>query len=246
MAKPSFIELSDGPPIPILYEDRSILAIDKPPGWMLVPFSWQRTSRNLQAALVSSIAAGDFWARSRNLKFLRYVHRLDAETSGVLLFAKSHGAAEGYSQLFESRRMEKVYLAVVEGVPRVSEWTSTEPLGQVPGQPGRMRGDARLGKEALTRFKVLMSKGVQTLVEARPETGRTHQIRVHLACAGHPVARDYLYGKPRTEREESIGLRAIELRYQDPFTRRPVSIRAPTEGFLREYGFDLPAGYGKV
>ena len=58
--------------IPILYEDRSVLIIDKPPGWLLVPFSWQRTGRNLQAALTSSIAAGDFWARSRNLKFLKY------------------------------------------------------------------------------------------------------------------------------------------------------------------------------
>src|SRR5213593_2394252 len=96
MGKPNFIELSKGDLIPILYEDRSILAIDKPAGWMLVPVSWQKTKRNLQAALLSSIAAGHFWARSRNIKFFRHVHRLDAETSGILLFAKSMGALDAF------------------------------------------------------------------------------------------------------------------------------------------------------
>jgi RluA family pseudouridine synthase len=246
VAKTDAIELRDGRTIPILYEDRSVLAIDKPPGWMLVPFSWQRTARNLQAALTSSIAARDFWARSRNLKFLRYVHRLDAETSGVLLMAKSPGAVEGYGRMFESRRMEKVYLAVVAGVPRENEWVCTLSLAPMPGHPGRMRVDPRQGKDALTRFKVLSATESTALVEARPETGRTHQIRVHLASAGCPVAKDFVYGKPGTERGESIGLRAVRLSYQDPFTRRKVCIRAPVEAFLREYGFDLAPNYDKV
>ena len=122
MAKPDFIELPDCEPIPILYEDRSVLAIDKPRGWMLVPVSG-RTPRNLQAAIDSSIAARDFWAKSRGLKFLRHVHRLDADTSGVLLFAESPGAVKRFSDLFEDRKMEKTYLAVVVGVPRQNEWT---------------------------------------------------------------------------------------------------------------------------
>src|SRR5215472_6028108 len=113
MPRPNYIEFPTGDCIPILYEDRSVMAIDKPRGWMLVPFSWQKTAHNLQAALTSSIAAGDFWARSRNLKFLRFVHRLDAETTGILLLAKSQGAVASYGTLFESREMEKVYLAVV-------------------------------------------------------------------------------------------------------------------------------------
>src|SRR5436190_19161615 len=100
MAKPAQIELPDGISIPIVYEDRSVLAIDKPAGWLLVPNSWERTARNLQLAIESSITAGDFWAQSRNLKFLRFVHRLDAETSGILLFAKSPGAMPVYSRLF--------------------------------------------------------------------------------------------------------------------------------------------------
>ena len=105
--KTPYLELGSGERIPILYEDRSVIAIDKPAGWMLVPTTWQRTQRNLQTAIVSSIAAGHFWARSRGLKFLRYIHRLDAETTGVLLFGKTPGAVRSYGELFESRDMEK-------------------------------------------------------------------------------------------------------------------------------------------
>src|SRR6476659_2442701 len=123
MAKPDHMELPTGDRIPILYEDRAVMAIDKPRGWMLVPFSWQRTSRNLQAALISSISARDFWARSRGLRFLRFVHRLDADTTGILLCGKSPGAVKTYGELFESRKMEKKYLAVVHGTPKQKEWT---------------------------------------------------------------------------------------------------------------------------
>jgi len=101
MAKPKAIELADGTSIPILYEDRSVLAIDKPAGWLLAPDFWDKTGRNLQLALQSSIQAGDFWARSRNLKFLRFVHRLDEDTTGVLLLVKSVGAVPAYSALFD-------------------------------------------------------------------------------------------------------------------------------------------------
>ena len=118
MARPNTIELPDCEPIPILYEDRSVMAVDKPRSWMLLPVSWQNTARNLQAAINSSIAARDFWARSRGLKFLRYIHRLDADTSGVLLFSKSPGALESFGEMFEGRRMEKNYLAVVAVEPR--------------------------------------------------------------------------------------------------------------------------------
>src|SRR5262245_48829608 len=182
MAKPNCIALPGVAPIPILYEDRSVMAIDKPRGWMLVPHSWQRTQRNLQAAIVSSIGAGDFWARSRGLKFLKFVHRLDADTTGILLFAKSLGAVETISALFESRQMQKTYLAVVTGTPKQDTWTCRLKLGPVSGQIGRVQVDERNGKEAETEFRVLQRKadGSRSLVEARPFTGRTHQIRVHL------------------------------------------------------------------
>ena len=258
MAKPTFIELDEGKitqRIPIIYEDRSALAVDKPAGWMLVPFSWQNTNRNLMAALTSSIAAGDFWARSRNLKFLRNVHRLDADTTGILLFAKSMGAVDAYTELFESRRMEKTYLAVVRGTPKQTEWTCSLPLAPDPRQIGKMKVDARDGKDAETHFRILQTRaGVKeelTLVEARPVTGRTHQIRVHLAAAGHPVLGDTLYGgaesKPATDRRlyrpnqrnvtEPLALRSVYLAYRDPFQKRRVEICAPTEEFLTQFGF---------
>jgi RluA family pseudouridine synthase len=240
MPKPDHIELPTGEKISILYEDRSVLAIDKPRGWMLVPFSWQRTGWNLQAALTSSIAAKDFWARSRSLKYLRFVHRLDADTSGVLLLAKNPGALNTFGAMFESRKMEKVYLAVVRGLPQPGEWTCRLKLAPEPKAVGRMKVDARHGKEAETHFRVLQSKEGTTLVEAHPVTGRTHQIRVHLAESGYPVVGDPLYGRRPGKEECELGLRAVGLSYVDPFVRRRVEIRAPLEGFVREYGFDIP------
>jgi RluA family pseudouridine synthase len=236
MGKTNFIELPDCEPIPILYEDRSIIAIDKPRGWMLLPVSWQNTGHNLQAAINSSIAARDFWARSRGIKFLRYVHRLDGDTSGILLFARSPGAVETYSDLFESRKMEKTYLAIADGKPREVEWTCRLKLAPDPRRIGSMKVDARNGKETETQFRVLQKKEQLTLVEARPFTGRTHQIRVHLAEAGCPVVSDELYGHEDDRLE--LGLRAVRLAYADPFTRRRVDIQAPTENFLKGYGFN--------
>ena len=245
MSKPGHIELGDGTLIPILYEDRSVIAIDKPTGWMLVPHSWQKTNRNLQAAVVSSLAAGDFWARSRGIKFLRHVHRLDAETSGVLLFARSLGAVQTYGRLFESRKMEKRYLVVAKGTPKQAEWTCREPIGPDLRQIGRMRADRREGKDAETHFKLLQAGANTSLLEARPVTGRTHQIRVHLLASGHPVVGDELYdmaagqtgGRPKAGRQPSLGLRAVSLSYTDPFGKRRVVIEAPTAEFLREFGF---------
>lgn len=239
MPPPPFIELGRGRDrvrLDILHEDRAALALDKPPGWMLVPFTWQRTGRNLQAALQSSIGAGDFWARARRLRFLRYVHRLDADTSGVLLFGKSPGAVESLGALFESRDMAKRYLAVVAGRPAADEWTCRLSLEKDPADVTRMRVDAR-GKEAETSFRVLAQRPGAALVEARPLTGRTHQIRVHLAAEGLPIVGDELYGRPA---REGLGLRAVELAYACPFTRRPVCINAPEEEFRRRFGFPPP------
>jgi len=252
VARTPYIELGTGrhtTRLNILYEDRSVMAIDKPSGWLLVPHSWQRTSRNLAAAITSSIAHGDFWARSRNLKFLRHVHRLDGDTSGILLMAKSLGAVNNYGDLFESRRMAKTYLAVVHGCPKAAEWVCRASLGPDPRQIGRVVVDEKGGKEAETAFRVVAAAGQWSVIEARPHTGRTHQIRVHLLAAGHAVVGDELYGPDagaageigRRERAEyPLGLRAVGLEYADPFTGRPIRIAAPTEAFLGAFGLELP------
>ena len=247
MAKPDEIQLSDGTRIPILYEDRAVFAIDKPAGWLLAPESWDQTTRNLHLALMSSIKGADFWARSRRLKFLRFVHRLDAETSGVLLLVKNPGAVPAYSRLFQTRRVEKVYLAVVRGVPKLQNWDCRLKIAPHPGEAGRMKADSRRGKEALTQFRVLQAGEGTALIEARPLTGRTHQIRVHLAESGHPVLGDTLYDpvsanpQPATRNPQpqpaSLALRAIALAYPDPFQKRTVRIEAPREEFCARFGF---------
>ncbi len=238
MAKPNFIELPGCDLIPIIYEDRSVLAIDKSRGWMLVPDSWRKTNWTLQTAIDSSIRADDFWAKSRNLNYLRHIHRLDADTSGVLLFAKSEGAMRAMSDMFESRRMEKTYLAVVEGKPRQPEWTCELPIGPDPAKFGRMRVDeSPEGKDAETHFKVLLNNERFTLIEASPLTGRTHQIRLHLAESGCPIMCDELYG--HVEKGFRLGLRAVRLAYKDTFTRKPLNIIAPAGNFLKEFDFTL-------
>jgi RluA family pseudouridine synthase len=236
VARPNAIQLGDDVTIPILFEDRSVIAIDKPVGWMLVPYSWDRTARNLQLAISSSILGGEFWARSRNLKFLKYVHRLDADTSGVLLFAKSQGAVNTFGDLFESRRMKKRYLAVARGEAKEDKWTCEVKLGPDPKEHGRHRVDPR-GKDAETHFKVLDRRNGLSLIEAQPVTGRTHQIRIHLASAGLPIVGDTMYGTPedRARKTALMGLRAVALEYTDPFTRRPIKITAPTEQFVAQF-----------
>jgi 23S rRNA pseudouridine1911/1915/1917 synthase len=235
--KPSYIELPDETRIPILYEDRSVLALDKPAGWFMGPDDWEQTGRNLPPALQSSLNAGDYWARSRNLRFLRYVHRLDAGTSGILLFAKSPGAMEPYSRLFADRVVKKTYLAVTDGIPRVAEWTRKDKLGPDEREPGRHRIDPENGKPAQTDFRVLQAGRHTALVEAKPYTGRTHQIRLHLAAGNCPVQGDDMYGTPHPQ---GLALRAVGLEYIDPFTRRPVRINAPAGDFCRSHGFKPP------
>ncbi|MCX8156741.1 MAG: RluA family pseudouridine synthase [Verrucomicrobiae bacterium] len=227
--------------IPIVHEDRQCLVMDKPAGWLLAPAHWNRTSRNLTAALMAAIQAGAPWARARQLKFLRFVHRLDAETTGLVLMVKQRALVDAYTHLFEHRLVHKVYLAVVNRPPPQPEWVATQKIAPVPGRPGLMRVDEKRGKPAETHFRVLAGHPHLTLVEARPLTGRTHQIRLHLAAAGCPVTGDELYGgqppTPAARERFPLALRATHLAFEQPHTRQPVRVTADTKAFLAAFGF---------
>lgn len=238
MGKPKHIELGGGLEVPILYEDSAILAIDKPAHWMLAPDSWDRTGRNLHLAILNEIKAGAYWARSRNLKFLRYIHRLDAETTGVLLLAKSAGGLREFSRLFESGRTQKKYLAVVSDFPKQESWTCDLNIDEEPGEPGRMRVSRTQGKEALTNFRVLQTHKYGALIEATPATGRTHQIRLHLAASGSPVVGDFLYGHTDSpDPAWPLALRAWRIALPDPFRNRQIHIEANSAEFMKTFGF---------
>jgi 23S rRNA-/tRNA-specific pseudouridylate synthase len=138
--------------------------------------------------------------------------------------------------MFETRRMEKTYLAVTAVEPKQAEWTCSLPLAPDPKRIARMIVDEREGKGSETHFRVLEKIPGLTLIECRPVTGRTHQIRVHLAESGCPIVSDELYGRQTGKLE--FGLRAVRLAYTDPFTKKRVEIDAPFTRFLKEYGFN--------
>lgn len=175
--------------IGVLYEDDALIAIDKPAGVVVHGASGDGGP---------SVAAWfvEHWpAAARAFDVLRpgIVHRLDKDTSGVLLLAKTPIAQGAFSAAFASRQTQKTYVAVCDGVPARPRALIDAPLGRHPGDRTRM-AIARQGREARTEYEVIASGGGRSLLVVRPETGRTHQIRVHLAAVGVPVALDRVYG----------------------------------------------------
>lgn len=180
----------------MLYEDDSLLALDKPSGLLTSPDRYDPTRPNLMKLLHAGIAAQKPWARERNLTYLSNAHRLDFETSGIILLAKSKPMLVALADLFGSEQPAKQYVALASGVPPAESFDVDAPLGPHPVKLGLMRVDRKGGKKSKTRFQVLenFDRFGYVLLKCEPLTGRTHQIRVHAADAGVKIVGDRLYG----------------------------------------------------
>jgi RluA family pseudouridine synthase len=197
----------------VLHADEQILVADKPAGMAAVPGGWEKDDPSLLKQLEAEY--GRLWI----------VHRLDKVTSGVIVFARTAEAHRTLSLLFETRAVHKAYHAILCGVPVWDEYTCRLPLLVDVGHNHRTAVNRKSGQAALTRLRVRERFAAYALVEASPETGRTHQIRAHLSALGFPILADRLYRAPATELIERPALHAysLELEYGD----RPFSFTAP-------------------
>ncbi|WP_295627920.1 pseudouridine synthase [uncultured Intestinimonas sp.] len=215
-------------PFPVLYEDAALLAVDKPAG--LLSMGSDREKKRTAYRLAS-----DYVKAREPGKRLFIVHRLDRDTSGVLLFAKDEGLKRRLQENWDRLVTRRAYVAVVEGAPPREEGEVRSFLRETgthlvySGAPGR---DAR---EAVTRYRVLARSRGFSLVEVELDTGRKNQIRVHMKDLGCPVAGDRQYGA-QSDPMGRLGLHAHALALTDPRSRRPLVLQAPwPEPFRRMF-----------
>ena len=234
-------------PLRVLFEDASIAVLDKPPGMSVHPGAGER-SGTLANAL--AYRYGELSSLQGPLR-PGIVHRLDKDTSGVILVAKSDEAHQALAAQFKARTVHKTYLAVVQGVLDFDADLVSLPLGRHPTRPERIavRHDSR-GRASETYYEVRERFPRHTLVEVHPRTGRTHQIRVHMAALGHPIVADRVYGRHDRVLREVIGrqaLHAFRLEIRHPATGETMTFEAPLPEdverllrFLREGGAAAP------
>jgi 23S rRNA pseudouridine1911/1915/1917 synthase len=221
-------------PLKIVYEDSDLLVVDKPAGLPVHPAPGHpaHTLVNAVLAHLPALAEGDASLRPG------IVHRLDKDTSGLIIVAKNRPAHENLSDQFKSRSVSKSYTVLVKGKLAPTSGIIEAAIGRDPRNRQRMAVVSK-GREARTEYRVLKYLGDFTLLEIRPQTGRTHQIRVHLAAIGFPVLGDATYGvtSPRLSRQF---LHASRLGFSLPSTGRYVEFTSPLppdlEQALKEIG----------
>ncbi len=223
-------------PLEIIYEDRDLLLVNKPPGLVVHPGAGHRQGTLLNALLHHCPELREIGDVSRP----GLVHRLDKDTSGVLVVAKTASAHQALVRQFQGREVSKIYLALIWGRFKEKEGEITAEVGRHPTARQKMSIHPRRGKPARTCWRVIREfPGPLTLVELKPETGRTHQLRVHLAALGHPVVGDATYGGGAARLKATpqlAGLRPLvrrqllhgwELSFSHPRTGEWVSWEAP-------------------
>ncbi len=204
-----------------VYEDDSLIVLNKPSGVLTVPGRHVEDNTNLYDLLKSHYGS------------IFIVHRLDKETSGLIMFAKTADAHRNLSMQFEKGKVTKKYFAVVHGKPPAEDSTIRFPIA--PSKRRSMRGgmyvDPVKGKKAVTLYKLISSDGKFSKVEAEPKTGRTHQIRVHFAHLGCPVAGDKMYGDKEKPAAPRLLLHSAHLEFTHPVTgeKKTISCAVPDD-----------------
>ncbi|HEY4621165.1 MAG TPA: RluA family pseudouridine synthase, partial [Gaiellaceae bacterium] len=207
--------------VAVLYEDGDLLVVDKPAGLPVHPGAGERRA-TLAGQLLTLGAAGGPDPERPGI-----VHRLDRDTSGLLLVARSEEAHAALQQAIRRREIERRYLALVRGRPRSRTGRIDAPIGRDRRDPTRRSLDTDEPRDAVTHFEIVETMGEHALLHVRLETGRTHQIRVHLAAIGLPVAGDAQYGVAGDLGLERQFLHAHVLRFRQPISGEEIEITSP-------------------
>ncbi len=213
--------------VKIIYEDSDILVIDKEAGMVVHPTA-DHVSGTVVNWLLDHVGGGNFEDKLRP----GIVHRLDKNTSGILIIGKNLAATEELKKQFASRKVKKTYLALVEGNLTKPFGVIKERIGRHPKSFQRFAVSAD-GKEAETEYRVLRSLDNYSLLEVYPKTGRTHQIRVHFAHHNHPLVGDRLYGAKKPW--QRIFLHAAEIEFQHPTSGKVVHFSSPLPNDLQAF-----------
>lgn len=200
--------------VEILFEDDHLLVVNKPIGMNTHPNTPDQTDTLTNAVAFHLLAKGEY-------RHVKHIHRLDRDTSGVILFAKHALIGSILDKMLEERKIKRTYLALVEGIIKKKKGTINAPIGKDRHHPTRRRVSPN-GQTAITHYEVLEVKNQTTKIRCQLETGRTHQIRVHFSSIGHPLLGDRLYGD--SSNFDRLALHAERLEFIHPLTTEPIHI----------------------